>query len=99
MKYAITLVAEIAKRNAWTGTRRRECTFADGSKQVLVFSRKPVLLDELPPEISKDTKLEVREVPDVVATIDEGILDLEAPTAPAPNASGKFSKGPKKGDK
>lgn len=86
MKYAITLDPSIAKRNAWTGTRRREATFADGSKKLLVFSRKPVVLDELPPEIANDPKLLVKEIPG--EAFDEGILDMPTP-APAHAAHAK----------
>lgn len=62
MAFKVTLVDEIAKLHGWEGTRRRTCTFQNGEVKTLVFSRKPVLLDELPPEVAADEKLVVQEI-------------------------------------
>lgn len=62
-RYSVRLADELASRNQWTGTRRRTCTVG-GAPVLLVFSRKPLLLDELPPEVAADTRLVVTVVDD-----------------------------------
>ena len=85
MKYAITLDPAIAKVRNWTGVRRRECTFENGRKEILLFGRKPVMLDELPPEVAADARLIVTEVrePDRASEAgdyDDGILENPVPS-------------------
>lgn len=86
MAFKVTLVDEIAKLHGWEGTRRRTCTFQNGEVKTLVFSRKPVLLDELPPEVAADEKLVVQEIesgPRAVPAADSQPGQAASSTAPA----------------
>lgn len=63
-KYRVTLSPEIAKRKQWTGTRRRTVTTGPNpqDRKTFVFGHKPVVIDELYPEIARDPMLHVVEI-------------------------------------
>lgn len=63
-QYRVTLSPEIAKRNRWTGTRRRTVTTGPNpqDRKTFVFGRKPVVIDQLYPEIARDPMLHVVEI-------------------------------------
>jgi len=53
--FMVTVSREI--RALGDGTRRRTCMLAGGRPEVIVFSRHPVLFEELPPEVAADPLL------------------------------------------
>ena len=63
MPYVVRLAAEVARQHNWRGTRRRVCTLADGSRELVVFGREPVIFAVLPPEVAEDPMLLVTEEP------------------------------------
>lgn len=82
MRYLIRLAAEVGRQHNWRGTRRRVCTFTDGPRLV-VFTRVPIELDELPPEVEGDPLLLVTELSDDVAPSVEDLASAPA-SVPSP---------------
>lgn len=81
MKYSITAAREVQALG--DGTRRRTC-WLGGKAKTFVFSSRPTLLDELPPELAVDPYLVVERIGPPA--------DPPAPPAPEPVAPQKAPK-------
>ena len=57
MGVLVKLHDEVAKLHGWKGTRRRTVKLADGSTKTFTFSREPIEIPELYPEIEADRYL------------------------------------------
>jgi hypothetical protein len=75
--FKVTLEKEIAIRKGGSNVRRRTVTLADGSTEVMVFGRKPVFMETVPPEVANDPHLIVVEAPSPAGhpRLDAAILD------------------------
>jgi hypothetical protein len=95
MIYRVTATLEICGTSG--GIRQRTVTLPDGETRTLTFSKEPVYLDMLPPEIAEDPHLIVREVPEGSA-LDGPVVSLKSERVEEPEAVAAKSDGSDRSD-